>query len=93
MYHPIYYYAGTPDDVGFDFKSGPWYPHYDIQLGAYDELCRANGIAPKIWHSVHLRKDGNYRMEQKAANRDHGRIFINAITNHYWKANNLKGRL
>lgn len=61
-----YLYAGTPDWIGFldgvltlvDLKVGQWQKCYDLQIGAYAELMRENGLGdPQNGFTLRLDKN------------------------------------
>ncbi len=66
LYHPQYLYAGTLDRVGplngseaiLDVKSGAKSDIDELQVVAYWELCRVNGILVKKLFGLYLKEDG-----------------------------------
>jgi hypothetical protein len=89
MYHPDYLFAGTPDRamrmdgaiVLPDLKSGAPNRATAIQTAAYRELVRVSeGISCRKCFSLHLRVDGNYRLNAIDNIQRCWNIFLAALT-------------
>lgn len=73
LWHPIYYYAGSPDRFGtiashrgntalVEIKTGQEYPGYAVQLAAYRDLLDKNGYKVDKCFALYLQADANYRL-------------------------------
>ena len=100
MYHPNYYYAGTPDRVMkrnglttlIDIKSGSPHPATALQIAAYAELIRATyveGIYISKAFVLYLRDDGTYRLDEVKDLKRNLQIFLAALTVVRWREENL----
>jgi CRISPR/Cas system-associated exonuclease Cas4 (RecB family) len=103
MAHPVYLYGLTPDTVGtvrqfgdelvlIDWKTGAKHPATVIQMAAYIEGLKANGIEVKHVYIIYLKDDGTYKPELVKVTRKEINIFIYALTCMNWKNNNIKRR-
>ena len=96
MYHPSYLYAGTIDRIGIlvmadgnlallDIKSGSPYPAVALQLTAYTEMARANGLAVRKAYALYLKRNGNYKIEEITDMRRALNVFLSALAVYTWK--------
>jgi hypothetical protein len=103
MAHPIYLYGMTLDTIGtvrqfgdelvlIDWKTGAKDLATVIQMAAYVEGLRANGIEVKHIYIIYLKNDGTYKPELVKVTRKEINVFLYALTCMNWKNNNLKGR-
>ncbi len=61
LHDPIYIYCGTLDALPLrDWKNGGREYWHSLQIGAYFNLARANGLSPEFPVSVHLSDKGKY---------------------------------
>lgn len=94
MYHAGHLYAGTPDRVvrmdGFncliDVKTGVPNRTTAIQVAAYREMVRVSeDIHCAKCFSLHLRDDGNYRLDEIKSLKTNYQVFLAALTVVRWK--------
>jgi len=97
-YHPTHLYAGTPDRVvrmdGFtallDIKTGTPNPATAIQVAAYKEMVRAlDEIVCARCYALHLRDDGNYRLDEMKDRKRNYNLFLAALAVVRWKKESL----
>lgn len=97
FYHPLYWYAGTPDidcrignDVWIlDFKTGQKMAYHEVQTAAYDLLVPRSeewGIVRKRG-AVYLQENGDQGRFIKHENKGDHQIFIAALTVVRWREN------
>lgn len=99
LWHPIYHYAGKPDLWGpidnrltlIDVKTGSPAKWHTIQLAAYFELLRTEGIAVKNAANLYLAEDGSFKYVQIKSKdiNDCRNVFLSALTIFKWKKENL----
>jgi hypothetical protein len=94
MYHAGHLYAGTPDRAVtangitalIDIKTGVPNRATAIQLSAYREMIRVSeDIHCAKCFSLHLRDDGNYRLDEIKSLKANYQIFLAALTVVRWK--------
>jgi hypothetical protein len=95
-YHPVYLYGGTPDRVGtivykgeahlalVDIKTGMQHPSVKIQLAAYREILKANGVIPSLAVAVYL-SDSEPVVVEEDHHPDQWATFLSALRLYNWK--------
>lgn len=91
--HNTYRYAGTIDrtgrlngnDILLDIKTGASYPAVSLQVAAYQELLRVNGITCSKAFILYLSDTGKYRLEEVKDLRKHLSVFFAALTIIQWR--------
>jgi hypothetical protein len=101
MFHPVYNFAGTPDDIGthqladmnfciVDIKTGQAMPYHALQLALYASLLSALvDVDPASVEriGVHLKADASYKIVRYRDKQDIP-IALAAVSLHHWKKNN-----
>jgi hypothetical protein len=85
--HSVYGFKGKPDVYGLlhgnldliDLKMGVPASWHTVQLSAYQELLRHNGIQIVSSWPLYLQANGKYKMGSRRASREDFAIFINAL--------------
>jgi hypothetical protein len=73
IYHPVYRYAGTLDQIGIlndkstliDIKTGAYQPWWALQTAAYNAVSKC-----RYRYSIELHNDGKYKLIQHKKNTD-----------------------
>jgi gamma-glutamylcyclotransferase (GGCT)/AIG2-like uncharacterized protein YtfP len=95
LYHPIYFYAGRIDRIGYlngclvliDLKTGASAKIDELQDAAYWELCRVNNIPIKKVFDLYLHDDGTYKLEPIERPKLLLPVFLAALTVARWREN------
>jgi len=96
LYHPTLRFAGTPDRSGLisgrravvDVKKMLTLgPVIGIQLAAYQELYRVNGVTIEDRYALGLRADGTYRL-QPFTDKGDWPVFLSLLTIRNWTEKN-----
>ena len=88
VFHPIYRYAGTLDQVGVldsksavvDLKTGAQAAWWGVQTAAYNAVAKR-----RVRYSLELKGDGTWRLVQHTDKRDIN-IFLACLTVAGWRA-------
>ncbi|MGB8422232.1 hypothetical protein [Paraburkholderia sp.] len=96
LYHPMFRYAGTSDRTGMvkgrlaviDIKKMMTLgPVIGVQLAAYQELHKADGLAVVDRYALGLRPDGSYRLQPYRDMLD-WQCFLSLLTQRNWSIKN-----
>ena len=98
VFHPILFYAGTPDKTGFfdeklvaiiDIKSGKAESWAAVQTAGYAGILEARNKARFKRFALELREDATYKLIPHEDRQDTA-IWLSALAVHNWKKNNLR---